>query len=425
MQLSQSQPARYHLVIKSYPSESSIGDLAQLLYDAKDPTLVASLSSVPYTVGRSFSPNEVEFFADEMKKLKIGFSFKSESPDLPEIQFDPDAKKTEMKSQNPVAQKPDGISWKPLLFALIGLVVVIAGLSFISTLRTSSKSSESPSADEPSSAFDQNYRARVDSITRTVEYRRDRDLLWNRVEVPLALQDQDALRTFEDSQAVLRYREGSSVIVKANTLLVIGSNQNESDKRIDLEDGSVSARLTASKKPQKLSIHTKLGTLEMTSPEEGKKEARFETTIKGEKLAVAVTAGALKLTPRDASQKTVEIQSHQKIEATAESISAPEAYTPSLSLKSPENNSVLKIDPQGAQPIRFEWEDLGSDTTYEWRLSSDEQMKTILLSQKTSAPFIDVQYVDLGSVYWQVSATQNDVEFVSRAFKLNVQNNHN
>jgi len=417
MQLSQS-PARYNLVVKSYPSEGSIGSLCQLIYESRDPKLVASLSSLPYTVGRSFSVTEADFLSEEMKKLRIGFSFRSGTADLSDINFDPNEKVVEPSSPSPSIQFRL-LYFKYFVFALIALSIGVLTWGFLT------RSANEPTLGlNPGSGTATEFRARIESFTKTVEFRRSRDLIWTRVDAPVGLMDQDSVRTFDASQALIRYREGTSLTIKSNTLVVIAAQTNESERRINLEDGSISARLIPSKEPQRLSIHTKLGTLEMTSPSEAGKDARFETSLRGEKLAVSVTSGEMRLTPIDKNKPSVKIQSNQRIEATPESISAPEPFVQGLDLLLPSDGDTMRINPQEAQPARFVWEDLGPGFEYEWILASDQELKNVLLSQKVITPFLSVQYVDLGTVYWRVTGKHDGTEFQSKVHKLNVQNNN-
>ena len=59
MQKPEKNVARYQLVIEQYPDESLVSKVCELIYlTSKDRNLLASLSTLPYSVGRTFSTDE-------------------------------------------------------------------------------------------------------------------------------------------------------------------------------------------------------------------------------------------------------------------------------------------------------------------------------------------------------------------------------
>lgn len=429
MHMTQAQ-ARFSLTIRSYPNERSIADVCRLIYQTTDPKLIASLSSLPYLVGRSFSAQEAEALSRELQSLKVSFHFKSPKGDL-DIDFNPDAKTSSEESMLSRGRLSfdflKSLQRKTLyrgLFA-IGALSLSAIVAKYSLDHWDGWMAAAPKSEATNAGESTNYRAKIEWMERSVEFRRERELVWHPAELKLSLFDSDAIRTFDNSSAILKYREGSAVSVRPNTLMVIGAQTNESERSIDLEDGSVQAHLKASAQPVKLSIHTKAGTLEMQSPKPGEADSKVETSIKGTQLKVAVTQGNAVLKPAKADLPKVELKSLQQVEASPEKIAEPQVFQPTLQVFTPKNDVTIVMDPQAGQPIEFSWENLGEGATYTLIVASDEAMRNVLLKQESTVPSIQLNYLDLGDSFWRIAAKFGSVDYLSPVMRIHVQKHNN
>lgn len=407
---------RFELILLSYPHFGSIESAAELLYGSKDKNIMASLSSLPYTIGRTFNQTEVSALNRQLTDLKIGHTFKGLTPGAEDLTYTPDkppsSNKAEVSSSKP-SSSSSSITGLKLLWISLGIVVAIAGGIVAWKMRSALKPEISATISQA--------RARIERLSRDVEYRRSRDFVWSKATLDLPLENQDGIRTFDESSAVIQYQEGTRVIVKPNSLLIVGAESNPSDETIRLEDGSISARLS-SKQGQseaRLSILTKSGTLRVQAREG--KEAAVETEVSGDHVRVAVTQGEVSLTPQAPGSSSITIAPMQQITATPTNISPPEAYTPRLGLYAPKNDAQVLVNPNTKTPVIFRWEDFGGSGTYRLTISSDPKQENVLVSQNTSQNEVTLTYLDSGTLYWSVSAQVRGITYKSSVWRLHVQ----
>jgi len=233
----QTDEARYQLTLLNYPNAGVIPKICKLIYQVEDKNLLASLNTLPYVVGRSFSKDESESLHLALKELKIGHRFLSN--DGPPLLFDP-TQTTEKKVKEPSAKvlpfkRKDRLKSRKLIIGVFASLLVIVGIWIF--VANSRQTKVLPSIEN------ENFEAKIESLIRDVEYRVAEGFLWKKAAVNLSLQPQDSIRTFQESLAYLRYREGNRVTVFPNTLMVIGKRESSERKLIKLQDGSLQARM--------------------------------------------------------------------------------------------------------------------------------------------------------------------------------------
>ncbi len=413
--------AKYSLLLRSYPDVSTTEDVCELLYHSRDPKLVGTMTSLPYAVGRSFTGSEMENLRQMLEARGVGFIFKSTHPGFENIEFDP-TQKTKSENQPPqqLGMKRSAYKWaRSISWALLSLIVLGVGYIWMVNQQTSLPLPEFSKETSPSMGT----RATLSKIVQRVEIRKDRDLLWNPATERQGLEDRDALRTFAEAFATVTYLEGSQIIVKPDSLVIIGELSNPVEREIELTEGVVAARLKYAEPPETLSIQTKVGRLQMKGPtSKDQKESRIETKMKGDQWEVNLSAGEATLIPSANSDSPITLGPAQKIEVTPEGAKDIQAYTPEIKLLEPTADSMMKVDPNKSEAFRFSWEPFEPLVTYRWVLASDEKMSSLLLEQTTTDTQISVNYLDLGTVYWQVSAvSEGETIALSPVFKLHVQ----
>lgn len=429
------QPAggkRYQLTLLKYPSPNCISDVCELVYDSRDKNLLRSLSDLPYVIGRSFPPAEVQRITKELQELQVTHKFKNLADETDVVGWDPESTKAEFISTSNQAEKSKTANKNLLSYIkrpsfVSGLILVtgiVIALIFFDMPWSSKPEKTSKIA---TSAINDSRQATIEDFSRDVEYRRRSEFLWQKVARDLGLSEDDGLRTYENSTALLRYQEGSRVFVRPNTLMIIGKNLNPVNRQIRLEDGTLQARLKPTATESKLLIETKMGTLEVTSPKPGEKakEARIETHYDAAQFKISVTEGQAVLKPPQPNAPSIEVKSQQEIVATPTSVSAPTLYEPRLTLFAPATESSVEVNAQQNAPIIFEWEDLGADATYAIEITSDAALKNSLFHQELKANKLELQYLDPGPVYWQVTGQFEGIAYKSAIQKLNVQEHHN
>ncbi|MDB5037378.1 MAG: hypothetical protein JWQ35_906 [Bacteriovoracaceae bacterium] len=418
----QEAEARYQLTLLNYPNTGTLAEICRLIYQTEDKNLIASLSTLPYIVGRRFSHPETEHLHSEFKRLKVGHRFQCDKPGITAPSYDPnhfvaerkeESKKVveinKFKKKAPVAKFSRKWILGLIIISLLGAIFYFISKNKIKTL----EHSESPS---------QTYEAKIETVDHDVEFRIADDLLWKKAKDNILLQTKDSVRTFQDSRAYLKYREGSLVTVHPNTFLIIGKETAPNRKVLKLEDGILQARMKPSDQAQHLSIETSSGILEMESPKGTElKEMKIETSMNKGTLTVSVTEGQATLTPKAKDSPVIKLDRLQQITATEKNVSAPVPFIPKINLFAPVMNEAIVIDPQKSSAIRFKWEALGDNANYELSLSIDPEMKEVLIKQTSSVPQLEFSYLDLGILYWQVSATLDGVKYKSPIWRLYVQ----
>ena len=82
-------------------------------------------------------------------------------------------------------------------------------------------------------------------------------------------------------------------------------------------------------------------------------------------------------------------------------------------------------DPDQARAISFQWAPLSMTSdekiTYEWTAATEPSMTNTLITQESVIPEVTINYLDLGTIYWRVRATVDNLKYESRVQKLHVQ----
>lgn len=392
--------ARYTLKLESFPSEEAVREACLIIYKSQTPTLVASLSTLPYTVGRSFSEEELTSIHEQLKELQIGHAFRSTLDPTMGLTFDPRMNGTtaapspENLTTEPLKRKGIPFSKKSILIVLAVIFLVFLILRLISS---GTNLSESTSAPEPSSKAvpPPEADATMVAVQSRVQRKSRLDLQWSNAKIGDPLQINDSVRTYENSQAVIRYQEGSSILIKEDSLVTIGPPEKASQKEMELNSGSIQAKLASSDTPTTLRIKTAEGDITLSSSPTNTAEASVQARVIGSQLQVAVSSGKAIL-----SKKSGEVQALAPLEVatiSAGEIKERAAFTASLNLLSPSADARMP-----AAPYLFQWAPLEGASEYRLIISSHQDLESTLVQQTTASTEFTFQYLDPGELYWKV-----------------------
>ena len=418
---------RYDLVLIDYPSSKAIENIGSLLYGKTDRNLLATLSSTPYVVGRSFNSDEFQVFHEQLKELQVHHRFICKDSGE-QIEFKPDSLPETSPAGAPVTSNHaatfiGNTSWKKYFLIGSSVVGLILGVAFF-LIPISNLFKSSPSKNFGSS-IDEAFDASVLATHNRVEYRSNSDIAWHSANLKQGLVDRDSLRTYEDAWAILQYRVGDQIRVRENSLVMIGSSHPERES-VELKDGSLRTRLVPSSTDRKFTIETASGKIAIKHPtSESAESTQVETNLKGDKLSISVSSGEVEFFHSDADQKPIVISNNQQVTATKTSLSKLSVYTPSLRLVSPQSGAKIVIDESSPQKFRFDWEQLGEGANYEWILSMDPKFENILNRQSSANNFLELAYLDLGKLYWQVKGEWDGVSYKSPVYTIYVQKSDN
>jgi len=381
---------RYTLKLTHYPSPNVVTEVALVLYQSASPNLVASLSGLPYTVGRTFSREELESLHQKLKSLAIGHRFDSMDGVSEVISFHPGDPQRDVEiklNRKKVRRKKSSL----VAITVVTTFLIAGGLVYF--IREAPQKENARLTQEPI--------AEILSIESRVQRRTSSGTQWKEAKTGDSLFDKDALRTFENSQAIIDYREGSSLTVREDSFIIIVRPSDKSYREVSLEDGSIQAQLKQSSQNLELRIQTKQGTIRMRGPKAGEQEVHLQTSMIGGNLAVAVESGQVEITPK--GQPSIAISGAQKVEIRGNEKPVIAASDLGLESKTPTPGARLK---EGS--FYFEVRPVAGAKRYKWIIGSSPEMTTLLVEHRTKEPTLKLQYLDPGELYWRVEAVGED-----------------
>ncbi len=187
---------RYTLKLTFYDSQKAMQDAAFIIYQSTSPTLVASLNALPYTVGRTFSYEELNDLHQKLKAIGVGHRFESQDGVSQIITFHPgDEKREEEITQ---IRKKKRVERKLIWAALAGIILIgLSGAVWFFIPSTQNDTSLSKASV-----------ARVMEIKAKVQRRSPGEAEWKDLKMGDFLFAKDSVRTFESAQASISYQEG-------------------------------------------------------------------------------------------------------------------------------------------------------------------------------------------------------------------------
>ncbi len=215
---------RYRLTLYGYPDELAIPSACKLVYGSADKNLIATISNPPYTVGKTFDVAEAESIHKELQRLEIAHRLSDTAGVQAPLEFNvPSSEKqssdaaavlnlkaVHSKKETAKVVTPSGTPQKPtgfiqrkgkrLAVATIFSILVAAG-AYTSWVKrkpsNSSTTSTATSATKETILGDD--QALLETFTKEVETRRAKEVVWNKAEPQMILNQMDAIRTFAQS----------------------------------------------------------------------------------------------------------------------------------------------------------------------------------------------------------------------------------
>lgn len=425
MQQSSSQ-IRYKLSLTEVPDEKAAEKVCRLIYGRIDKTLVGAMLSTPYTIGRSFDEASMREIAEEIKNYHVSFSCKSLPPHNLEFSHDASIEESAPQLEALDSRKRSfKLPKRSLLAGAVSFSIVALGIAFF-FLQDGPSDEASSIANPPNTKPDLTYEAQLNRLFRKVEFRRSNDLLWSKANAGIGLNENDAVRTFENSRAVLEYRRGPRISVRENSLVIVGkvvlNREVYAKGELELEEGGLQARMPAGENGQRLEIKTPQGRLQIEGPKSKKAaETQVTTRIQDGGLEVRVERGEAVFIHANRDEPKLRLESFQEMKATNQKSFPPTEIVPSLQLIAPEPRAQIQNPEQLGSTQSFEWQPIDGAETYTWRLYSDSSMQTILLERQLNSTELELAYLDSGDLYWQVETEVDGVSLMSELRSINVQ----
>lgn len=431
-QIADHQEEKYDLQLLSYPDEQALVDTCRLIYKSTDQTLLAAMTSTPYTVGRSFGAEDYEEIHHSLVRLGVRHRF-TERNSGRKIEFHQSSEDPETQR---VSNRPDlGKALK--LIKLPALLISILILGILAITLYQNKKSETKSENLPASLVTPskdlvetnsgtlNFEAQLQQLRNKVEIRLATSISWSEAEENEKLKSRDSIRTSSDSSASLVYRSGSLVNILPNSLVVVGKSSEDNQSREDeirLSSGDLNARLQQDTKPAALKIQTDKGQIQMNS-ETGSVQLR--TSMTNGELKVQVAKGTASFSPTSSTitenAEPIQLRQNKQLSIEPQGQAHISEYIPSLKLLSPKSESNLEFSESQDQVFHFQWEDLGIGGDYQFIVSSSKDLTEPLVNQTTKENSIDLTYLDSGDLYWGVRGNLDSVVYQSPTWRIHVQ----
>ena len=412
---------RFELTLNSFPNDAAVSRACEIIYQLNDTNLIAAMHVTPYQVGRSFSLEEQARLSAELRETLIGHRFKALAPHSDEILFDPNAP-TELEpgekkfEPDPISPRPRWILWSSLSIAFVIITSIALRWQMSQKLTPSidSKQNSITKTQEPPINLS---RAKLATKKGRVEARNRESLQWENAKLGQDLAEGDSLRTYENASARILYPDGNFVVVRENSLLVIGRSGDSTEvegltREVELKDGRLRARLKTASPQDSWLIRTQKGNLKISS-QTSETQTEILTQLTGSSLNFQLSEGSASFLPPNSKLEPILIEKNQQIQAKDSEMPRVESFTPSIRLLYPRANETLSLKDSSENKFTFEWEAFRDDVEYDWKIYLDAQKKDLILSQKTSAEKVEVNYLDPGEIFWQVTCEIDGIEYSS------------
>lgn len=412
---------RFELTLNSFPNDAAVSRACEIIYQLNDTNLIAAMHVTPYQVGRSFSLEEQARLSAELRETLIGHRFKALAPHSDEILFDPNAP-TELEpgekkfEPDPISPRPRWILWSSLSIAFVIITSIALRWQMSQKLTPSidSKQNSITKTQEPPINLS---RAKLATKKGRVEARNRESLQWENAKLGQDLAEGDSLRTYENASARILYPDGNFVVVRENSLLVIGRSGDSTElegltREVELKDGRLRARLKTASPQDSWLIRTQKGNLKISS-QTSETPTEVLTQLTGSSLNFQLSEGSASFLPPNSKLEPILIEKNQQIQAKDSEMPRVESFTPSIRLLYPRANETLSLKDSSENKFTFEWEAFRDDVEYDWKIYLDAQKKDLILSQKTSAEKVEVNYLDPGEIFWQVTCEIDGIEYSS------------
>ncbi|MGA0164070.1 MAG: hypothetical protein ACO3LE_07480 [Bdellovibrionota bacterium] len=430
---------RFELTLSSFPDDAAVSKACEIIYQLNDSNLIAAMHVTPYQVGRSFGRSEQIRLSAELKDVRIGHRFKALAPHSEEIVFDPESAETsESGDPSPISSAPQSrprwILWSSfsIAFVLLSSIALRWQLSESESSSTDLKpvvSSNQSSIEKTTENSASLVRAKLATKKGRVEVRMRDSLQWENAQLDEELSEGDSLRTYENASARILYPDGNFVVVRENSLLVIGRSGDSAGiqgltREVELKDGRLRARLKTLSPEDSWLIRTQKGNLKISS-RAAEPATEVSTQVTKSSLSFQLSEGSASFQPVDPKLEPIAIEKNQQIQAQDSEMPRVESFVPSIRLLYPRANETLPLKNNGENKFTFEWEAFRDGVEYEWKIYLDSQKRDLILSQKTSAEQVEVNYLDPGEIYWQVTCEIDGIEYSSslERFYVEISNN--
>lgn len=244
--------------------------------------------------------------------------------------------------------------------------------------------------------------ARFVNIDGTVRVKRADSTQWITADYKIALEKGDLVQTGGDGVARITFGDGTTYVIKPETLIVVEENSTSETKAtrvaVNVTSGAVDLSTPRWEAPSQstVRIENAVATLEENT------RAAVRNDPRSNYREITVSAGGAQL---QRGSETISLGQHERASfTTPDSAIAREKVIAPPTPEHPANlGQIVALEPK-RQAIRFGWSPVNGAAGYRLKVSSSSLFMNIVVDKRVNASSYTATGLDAGTYYWVVTA---------------------
>ncbi len=239
--------------------------------------------------------------------------------------------------------------------------------------------------------------ARFVNLDGRVEVRKVASVQWLTADYQMTLDKGDVIRTGGDGVARISFANGTTYVVKPETLITVETNSAGQDpaQRVSVHIRSGAVDLTTASAAAEVSFEDAVAQLEQNS------RAAVRSDPESQQHEITVQSGGGQL---QRGGQSVQIAQYERVsfptggEITISRVLAPPELTTPINL-----TPIIADNPQ-REVVEFRWRPVQGAAGYHLRVSNSSMFNQILAERRVNGPGATVTGLDPGEYFWAVTA---------------------
>lgn len=244
--------------------------------------------------------------------------------------------------------------------------------------------------------------ARFVNIDGTVRVKRADSTQWITADYKIALEKGDLVQTGGDGVARITFADGTTYVIKPETLIVVEENSTSETKAtrvaVNVTSGAVDLSTPRWEAPSQstVRIENAVATLEENT------RAAVRNDPRSNYREITVSAGGARL---QRGSETISLGQHERVSfTTPDSAIAREKVIAPPTPEHPANlGQIVALEPK-RQAIRFAWSPVSGAAAYRLKVSSSSLFMNIVVDKRVNSTSYTATGLDAGTYYWVVTA---------------------